>query len=181
MVRPGRGGRTVHAAPIPGQEIGGVAMSATNPSIRPPVSTAKPAADRTPVIARLVAAIASLGAGAIYLLIGTGVMSVGRSTQEEATTDLFAFGAFMAIVSLAVAIAVWLVPWSRFALIGVAIVELVALIGYVAAAGLREPPFDLWGVLIKVFQATVLVATVYLFAERDRWTQPARGVNGGAA
>jgi hypothetical protein len=152
-------------------------MSATNPSIRPATA---PTTEQTPAIARLVATLASLGAGAIYLLIGTGVVSVGRSTQE-ATTDLFAFGAFMAIVSLAVAIAVWLVPWSRLALIGVAIVELVALIGYVAAAGLREPPFDLWGVLIKVFQATVLIATVYLFAERDRWTQPARGVNGGAA
>lgn len=136
-----------------------------------------PTADRTPAIARIVAALASLGAGAIYLLIGTNVVSVGRSTQG-ATTDLFAFGALMAIVSLAVAIALWLVPWSRFALIGVAIVELVALIGYVAAAGVREPPFDLWGVLIKVLQATVLVATVYLFAERDRWTNT---VPGGAA
>ena len=54
----------------------------------------------------------------------------------------------------------------------------VALIGYVAAAGVREPPFDLWGVVIKVLQATVLVATVYLFAERDRW---ANTVPGGAA
>ena len=146
-------------------------MSATNPPI-PRAAHAQ--ADRTPVIARIVAVFASLGAGVIYLLIGTNVVSVGRSTQE-ATTDLFAFGALMAIVSLAVALAVWLVPWSRLALIGVAIVELVALIGYVAAAGVREPPFDLWGVLIKVFQATVLVATVYLFAERDRWTSTVPG------
>jgi hypothetical protein len=149
-------------------------MSATNQRTHAATS---PTADRTPAIARIVAALASLGAGAIYLLIGTNVVSVGRSTQE-ATTDLLAFGALMAIVSLAVAIALWLVPWSRFALIGVAIVELVALIGYVAAAGVREPPFDLWGVLIKVLQATVLVATVYLFAERDRWTNT---VPGGAA
>ena len=41
-------------------------------------------------------------------------------------------------------------------------------------------PFDLWGILIKVLQGTVLVATVYLFAERDRWTAAAR-VTGGAA
>jgi hypothetical protein len=152
-------------------------MSATNPPTRPAASSTT---ERTPAIARIVAALASLGAGAIYLLIGTDVVSVGRSTQE-ATTDLFAFGVLMAIVSLAVAIALWLVPWSRIALIGVAIVELVALIGYVAAAGLREPPFDLWGVLIKVFQAVVLIATVYLFAERDRWTRRPRGVNGGPA
>ena len=154
-------------------------MSATNP---PVVSNAPPAdgTPTTPTIARIVAAIASLGAGAIYLLIGTGVVSVGRSTQE-ATTDLFAFGAIMAVVSLAIAAAIWLVPWSRLALIGAAIVELIALIGYVAAAGLREPPFDLWGVLIKVCQGIVLVATVYLFAERDRWTIAARRANGGAS
>jgi hypothetical protein len=152
-------------------------MSAMNQRTKPATS---PTTDRTPAVARIVAALASLGAGAVYLLIGTNVVSVGRSTRE-ATTDLFAFGALMAIVSLAIAIALWLAPWSRAALIGVAIVELVALIGYVAAAGLREPPFDLWGVLIKVLQATVLVATVYLFAERDRWTRHGRGLDGGVA
>jgi len=146
-------------------------MSATNQRT---TAATSPTSERTPAVARVVAALASLGAGAIYLLIGTNVVSVGRSTQE-ATTDLFAFGAFMAVVSLAVAIALWLVPWSRVALIGVAIVELVALIGYVAAAGLREPPFDVWGVLIKILQATVLVATVYLFSERDRWTNAVPG------
>jgi hypothetical protein len=152
-------------------------MSATNQRTH---AATPPASERTPAIARIVATLASLGAGAIYLLIGTGVVSVGRSTQE-ATTDLFAFGALMAIVSLAVAIALWLVPWSRVVLIGVALVELIALIGYVAAAGLREPPFDLWGVLIKLFQATVLVAAVYLFAERDRWSRNGRDLDRGAA
>ena len=151
-------------------------MHATNP---PTVPGAAPAPDRTPMIARIVAALASLSAGLIYLLIGLGVVSVGQSTQEP-TTDLFAFGALMAVVSVAIATAAWLVPWSRLALIGIAVVELIALIGYVAAAGVREPPFDLWGILIKVLQGTVLVATVYLFAERDRWTAAAR-VTGGAA
>ena len=36
--------------------------------------------------ARRLAVIASLAAGAIYLLIGLGVVSVGESTQES-TTD----------------------------------------------------------------------------------------------
>src|SRR6516165_8430821 len=53
--------------------------------------------------ARLVAVLASLAAGAIYLFIGTGVVSVGRSTQD-ATTDLFAFGVLMGVVSLAIAV-----------------------------------------------------------------------------
>jgi hypothetical protein len=129
---------------------------------------------------RVVAVLASLAAGAIYLAIGVGVVSVGRSTQG-ATTDLFTFGALMAIVSVATAAGVWLAPASRPVLIGVAIVQLIALIGYMAAAGLREPPFDLWGVLIKVCQGAVLVATVYLFSERDRWVGAGRGLKGGAA
>src|SRR5690348_11293653 len=128
-------------------------------------ASAQTATARTARTARLVAVLASLASGAIYLLIGIGVVSVGRST-DGATTDLFAFGALMAIVSVAVAAGVWLAPGSRLVLIGVAIVQLIALIGYVAAAGLREPPFDLWGILIKVGQGTVLVATVYLFSER---------------
>jgi hypothetical protein len=130
--------------------------------------------------ARLTAALASLAAGAIYLLIGTGVVSVGRSTQD-ATADLFAFGALMSVVSLAIAVGVWLLPASRLVLIGVAILELIALIGYVAAAGVREPPFELWGVAIKLFQATVLIATVYLFTERGRGIGIAGDVTGGAA
>ena len=49
-----------------------------------------------------------------------------------------------------------------------------------SAAGLREPAFDLWGLLIKAFQATVLVATVYLFSERARWTRPEQNLKEGA-
>ena len=130
--------------------------------------------------ARLVAVLASLAAGAIYLFIGTGVVSVGRSTQD-ATTDMFAFGVLMGVVSLAIAVGVWLLPASRSVLIGVAFLELVALIGYVAAAGVREPPFELWGLAIKFFQTTVLIATVYLFSERDRGISIASDVTGGAA
>jgi hypothetical protein len=126
--------------------------------------------------ARLVAVLASLSAGVIYLLIGTGIVSVGRSTQDGAT-DLFAFGALMGAVSVAIAIGVWLLPVSRFVLAGVAIVELIALIGYVAAAGLREPPFDLWGLAIKAFQTIVL----YLFTERGRETPSVGDIPGGAA
>jgi hypothetical protein len=130
--------------------------------------------------ARRSAVIASLAAGAIYLLIGAGVVSVGRSTQGG-TTDLFAFGALMGVVSIAIAVAVWLLPTSRFVLIGVAILELVALLGYVAVAGVREPPFELWGLAIKFFQATVLISIVYLFTERARALRPASDVKGGAS
>jgi hypothetical protein len=40
----------------------------------------------------------------------------------------------------------------------IALFQLLPLIGYVAFASFREPPFELWGVLIKVCQVIVLVA-----------------------
>ena len=132
-------------------------------------------------IARVVAALASLAAGALYLALGLGVVSVGESTQE-ATTDLFGFGVLMAAVSAVVAAAVWLLPASRAVLAAVAVVQLVALVGYVAAAGLREPPFELWGVLVKASQAIVLVAVVDLWARaRDQRVSTPTVHLGGAA
>ena len=130
--------------------------------------------------ARRLAVLASLAAGAIYLLIGLGVVSVGASTQE-ATTDLFGFGVIMAGVSAAVALGLWLFATSRVVLAGAAIVELIALVGYVAAWSLREPPFELWGMSIKVFQAIALVAIGYLLLRGRRSAQATAGTRGGAA
>jgi hypothetical protein len=116
----------------------------------------------SPGTARLLTVVASLAAGVIYVLIGVGMVSVGEST-EQATTDLVGLGAVMAFVSVAVAALVWLLPASRVVLAGVFLVEAMTLLGYVAFAGLREPPFELWGLLIKAFQAIVLVGATYLF------------------
>ena len=129
--------------------------------------------------ARRLAVVASLAAGAIYLLIALGVVSVGASTQEAAT-DLFGFGLIMAGVSVAVALGLWLFATSLVVLAGAAIVELIALVGYVAAS-LREPPFELWGMSIKVFQAIALVAIGYLLVRGRRTAQVAAGTRGGAA
>ena len=130
--------------------------------------------------ARRLAVIASLAAGAIYLLIGLGVVSVGESTQES-TTDLLGFGVVMAGVSAGVAVALWLFATSRLVLAGAAIIELIALAGYVAAWSLREPPFELWGLSIKVFQAIALVAIGYLLVRTRRTGQVAAGARGGGA
>ena len=138
-------------------------MTATNrPTARPTAMTA--------------AVLASLAAGLAYLLIGLGLVSVGTSTQE-ATTDLFGFGVAMAAASVGIAALLWFVPRRRI-LLGVVGFQLLVLVGYVLAAGLREPPFELWGLLIKACQAVVLVAAVLLVTEtRTVGTLP----KGGAA
>src|SRR5689334_21307109 len=109
------------------------------------------------------AVLASLVAGFVYLLIGLGIVSVGTSTQE-ATTDLFGFGVAMAAASVAVAALLWFVP-RRPTLYGVVGFQLLVLVGYVLAAGLREPPFELWGLLIKACQTVVLLVAILLVTE----------------
>jgi hypothetical protein len=118
------------------------------------------------------AVVASITAGVVYLLIGLGVVGVGTSTQD-ATNDLFTFGIAMAGASLAVAALLWFLPRRRI-LLGVVGFQLLVLVGYVLAAGLREPPFELWGLLIKACQAVVLVAAIILVTEA-RATVSAKG------
>jgi hypothetical protein len=105
---------------------------------------------------RNLAIAAAVACAAVYVLIGIGVLSIGESTQQT-TTDLLGFGALMGAIYGLTAVAIWLVR-SRVAMALIALFQLVPLIGYVAFASLREPPFELWGVLIKVCQIVVLVA-----------------------
>jgi len=111
-------------------------------------------------LVRWFAVIGASVAACLYLLIGVGVLSVGTSTTDGAT-DLFAFGALMGAIYAITAVAVWRLH-GRLILAAIAAFQLIPLIGYVAFAGLREPPFELWGVSIKVAQFAVLVAVAIL-------------------
>ena len=86
--------------------------------------------------------------------------------------SLLAVGMLMGAIYLATAAALW---WwhGRIGLALVAGFQLIPLLGYAAAAGLREPPFELWGVLIKVGQLVVLVAATALAYDAPRRTLPA--------
>jgi hypothetical protein len=103
---------------------------------------------------------ASLVAAAIYALIGLGVLSVGTTTSG-ASTDLFAFGAIMAAGSVAIAAAM-LRSTSRDVPIAIAVLEILVIVGYFAVAGVRVPPVELWGLLVKALQGVVLAAAVVL-------------------
>lgn len=109
----------------------------------------------------------AIASAALYLLIGLGVLSIGDSTATGQTTDLLAFGAVMAAVYGSLAVGLWRLH-SRVVLGLIAAFQLIPILGYVAFAGLREPPFDLWGVLIKVAQVGVLVGAAVLALNVDR-------------
>jgi hypothetical protein len=102
----------------------------------------------------------SLVAAAIYALIGLGVLSVGTTTSG-ASTDLFAFGAIMAAGSVAIAVAM-LRSTSRDVPIAIAVLEILVIVGYFAVAGVREPPVELWGLLVKGLQVVALASAVVL-------------------
>lgn len=105
-------------------------------------------------------AAASAVAALVYLLIGLGILSIGTARSGEAP-DLPQFGVTMAVVSLAIA-AVLLRLRSRIVLGAVAVLQLVVIVGYFALAGIRVPPVELWGLVIKGLQLVALGVTVAL-------------------
>lgn len=119
--------------------------------------------DRTRTI-RLAAALAALAAAGLYALIGAGVLDVGESTNGQ-DPGLAQFGAIMAITFMAVSLALLRFE-SRVVWAGVALVQLMTLVGYVAAAGIRAPSFEAWGLLIKAFQLAILAGVGYLLLVR---------------
>jgi hypothetical protein len=105
-------------------------------------------------------AVAAAVTAILYLLIGVGVLRVGESSTG-APNDLFAFGAMVGGTFAVVAVLLWFVR-SRVLWWAVAVLQVIVLVGYVAAAGLRTPSFEPWGILVKVCQLAVLAAVLYL-------------------
>lgn len=115
-------------------------------------------------VVRNIAIGASIVAAAIYLGIGIGVLDIGGAA-DGSDPGLFEFGVLMAAISGVTAALLWFVR-SRVLWIVVAATQVIVLLGYVAFAPYREPAFEAWGIAIKIAQAVVLGAMVYLLAHR---------------
>lgn len=109
---------------------------------------------------RYLAAAAALVTAIIYGAIGLGVLSVVSETATDAPPllmfGLSAGGAYVLGAVLLVALdrrVVWVLG---------AVLQVAVIVMYVAVAPQRTPPYELWGVTIKVLQALILVALVYL-------------------
>ncbi len=111
-------------------------------------------------LVRSAAVLAAAASAVLYFLIGFGVLDVGRSTSGQGT-DILAFGLMTGGAFTVTAVALLLFE-SRLLWIAVAILQVVVLVGYVLASAIREPPFEIWGLLVKACQAIVLVAVAYL-------------------
>ncbi len=102
----------------------------------------------------------------IYLLIGLGVLPIGGTTSGE-SVDPWVFGASAGTAFLILSLLLlrtdrrWLWVLAALAQTWVAVV-------YVMVSGTREPPFEVWGIVLRILQVPLLMITAYL-----AWRSPA--------
>jgi hypothetical protein len=106
------------------------------------------------------AALAATMAG-IYYLIGLGVLDVGGSTDPEAATGMFAFGAMAGTGFLVGAILLAFFDRRILWILG-AVLQVLVFAMYIAVSSTREPPFELWGIALRLLQIPLFAALVYL-------------------
>jgi hypothetical protein len=123
--------------------------------------------DGVPTLGRAAAGLALLVALA-YLLIFVGVLSVGEATDGELGILGFAAGVFAVIAGL-----LWRVG-SRVLWATVAVLQVLVIAAYVAISSDREPPFEVWGVSIRIVQVALL-ATLVVLLLRARHASQAPG------
>jgi hypothetical protein len=109
---------------------------------------------------RSIGAVASGAMAAIYLLIGAGVLGIGGSKEGE-SVDLavFGFGAGSAFLILALLL---LLTDRRWVWIVALIAQIWVFAIYFLVSGTREPPFEVWGIALRVLHVPLLLALAYL-------------------
>jgi peptidoglycan/LPS O-acetylase OafA/YrhL len=125
--------------------------------VRRPGSLPRPSS-----VALLVATASAAVMAVIYLLIGTETLHV-----IEPATDQPAFGYPAAAAFGALAVVVY---QSRRRLVWAAAVLIQVFVAFVYfnLADQRTPPFEVWGVTLRVIQIPLIAALVYLAIRDDR-------------
>lgn len=111
---------------------------------------------------RLVAAAASGATALLYFGIGLGILRVVDKVSADAPS-MFYFGVPAGLAFVVGGILLFAFDRRSLWVVG-AIVQVGVIVLYVAVAPNRTPPFEVWGILIKVLQAIILAALVYLVA-----------------
>lgn len=108
---------------------------------------------------RSIGALASGTMAVIYYLIGLGVLGIGGSTSG-ASVDLAMFGFSAGTAFLLQAL---LLLWTdrRWVWVLSAIFQVWVALVYVMVSGTREPPFEMWGIALRILQVPLLAVVVY--------------------
>ena len=99
-----------------------------------------------------------------YFGIGLGVLKIVDTTTPD-TPDLFTFGAVSGAAFVLGTVLLLAFDHRGVWLLG-ALFQVGAIVMYVAISPQRTPPFEQWGILIKVLQVAILVALAYLVVRR---------------
>jgi hypothetical protein len=119
--------------------------------------------NRKPTLAARLRYIAAGVAGVVavlYFLIGIEILAVGRPADGGAP-DLLAFGLLVGGAHLVAAVLLALFA-RRAVWLGVAAFQVMVIVGYFALADVRDPHFELWGLVVKLLQVVVLAMSAYL-------------------
>jgi hypothetical protein len=108
---------------------------------------------------RYAAAGIAVAMALIYFLIGLEVVRV--VVDQPAGTDMFGFGVGAGLLFLATAATIVLVDRRVVWAIGAVLQVLIAVM-YFAVAPMRDPSFEVWGIMLRVLQLGLFAALVYL-------------------
>lgn len=109
--------------------------------------------------ARFAGAAIAAAMALIYLLIGFEVVRV--VDDAPVGSDIFGFGVGAALLFAMTAV-VMLAVDRRALWLGLAVVQVLVAAMYFAVSVDRHPQFELWGITLRVLQAGLFAALVYL-------------------
>jgi hypothetical protein len=124
-------------------------------------------------LAQLTATVTALATALLYFLIGLGVLNIGTSTEGTGNQDLLGFGVASGAVYVIVAVLVYLIK-RRVVWILTAVLDFLVIIMYFAVASVRQPPYEIWGLLIKALELVLLGALMYLIFRSRKPSLPRR-------
>ncbi len=102
----------------------------------------------------------ALANAVVYALIGAGVVAVSDASAGEAAS-LAAFGAVSAAAFVLGAVLLWATDRRWLWLLG-ALFQAFVIVAYLGVAPQRTPPYEPWGVALKLAQVLLLVMLAYL-------------------
>lgn len=108
---------------------------------------------------RYIAAALAATMATIYLLIGVGVLDVGGSASDR--ESLWVFGALAGGAFLLGAVLLLTVDRRWIWILG-AVFQVFVYWAYIDVSSIRTPPYEVWGVTLRIIQLPLLVALTYL-------------------
>jgi hypothetical protein len=116
---------------------------------------------------RRVGAALSVVAAIVYFLIAAGIVykqPAGSTLENDFNTIRIIMA--LAGASFLLGAGLLLLRDNRWLHLLGAVLQVIVLVGYFAAAGERDPHYEAWGIICKVAQGALLVALAYLALRR---------------